>query len=336
MSFRGMLGKVGLFSRPEGWLELTKPVVATGGLVGPLGQGKVFYLDPGNGSNSNDGRTPKTAFLTLAYAYTKLTANQNDTLVYLQDNTSLSIVDTLEWAKSYTHFIGVCPPTRVAQRARIFNSGNTTASTPLLKISASGCMFSNFYIFQGSAVATVGCIEVTGGRNYFENVHIAGPGHATMAGGANSYALKLNGASENTFKNCTIGVDTVKRTGANSMIWVDGASTRNIFEDCRVVSYAETNSYVMVKVNDTTAIDRFLHFKGCLFYNFWANHVDKLLSCFSVPASVQTHDIILQDCIAVGIDEWESGDRAQIWITGGTPAAGTAGSGGTGIAVTPS
>lgn len=327
MSVIGKLAQWGIVFQKSGQLEFKRPTVFSAGVVGPIGNGSVYYLNPGNGSDDYDGKTPRRAFKTMAVAYAALTANQNDVLVYIQDNTSLSIVDTLDWAKDYTHFVGVCPPTKVAQRARIFNSGNTTASTPLLKVSANGCFFSNFYVFQGSAVATVGCVEVTGGRNYFENVHFAGMGHATNAGGANAYSLKLNGADECTFKNCTIGIDTIKRTADNKPLWIDGGSVRNRFEDCDFFSYAETNTYAMVKINDANALDRSMIFKNCLFYNFWENHGGTLLECFDVPANVQTHDIILQDCMLAGIAEWEDDDRGQMWCNMSAPSASAGGIG---------
>ena len=120
--------------------------------------GQVYYLDAANGSDNNNGKSPDEAFATLAVAEAALTANQNDVLVYLQSETSISIATTITWDKNYTHFVGVCPPTAVANRARIFNSGST-GNSPLLTISATGCYFANFYIFQGSSAADTTDLE---------------------------------------------------------------------------------------------------------------------------------------------------------------------------------
>lgn len=153
MSLVGQLLRFGINISNE-QMEVYPHLIANGGLSVAMGRGRVYYVDPANGSDFNDGKTPRRALATIAAGYAKLTANRHDTLVYLAGATSASIVDTLDWAKSYTHFVGIAAPVPVAQRARIFNSGNTTASTPLLKVSGSGCIFRNLYIFQGSAVAT--------------------------------------------------------------------------------------------------------------------------------------------------------------------------------------
>jgi len=160
--------------------------------LGPLGN--VYYLDPTNGVDTNTGTAPASAVKSMEVAYDLLTANQNDVLVYIAGTTSLTLTEALVWSKSYTHLVGYCAPTRTAQRARIFQLSTLTGISPLITVSGSGCIFENLYIFQGVADATsLIDVSVTGGRNYFKNVHFAGGGHATQAvdGGA---SLKLDAA----------------------------------------------------------------------------------------------------------------------------------------------
>jgi len=327
MSWKGDLLKAGIDSNGVD-VEVFKGSLTAGNIIGR--QGKTIYVDPTSGDDDNDGRSPAQAVSTIAEGEDRLTAGQNDTLVYLAGTTSGSIVDTLTWDKDYTHFIGMCAPTFMAQRARIFNSGNTTASTPLLNVTAKGCLFKDLYLFQGSAVATVGCVQVSGGRNAFVNVHFAGMGHATNSAGANAYSLKLNGAEECLFKNCTIGIDTIKRTGDNHPLWIDGTVTRCKFDECMFVSWAENTGYSLCTVQDTTAIDRFIQFHNCTYYNFWTNWGNTLAEAFAVPAGMQTNYLMFtgqQNLIA--IDELESNDRSGTYVTG--PAAAAA----SGIGVTP-
>lgn len=288
-------------------------------------QGNKWYVDAANGSNGNSGLYEDEALADIEAAEEAAVANQNDIIYYLSSSSSVSLSAAVTWDKSYTHLIGVGAPSSAANRARIFAPATVDAAVALT-ISASGCVFQNFYLFQGGdAAGALGCILVSGGRNYFKNVHAAGPGHATPAGEAGAYALKLTG-SENRFDECTIGVDSVKRTGDNAILSVDGAATRNEFYRTKFLSWAETNTYCIVKIVDTTAIDRYLYFQNCLFYNFWTNHADKLLEVFDVPGSTQTHDIILDRCLAVGADEWEDGDLGQIWVEnlGGAATSGIA------------
>ena len=287
-------------------------------------QGDTFFVDPTNGSDSNTGKKVNAAKLTFAAGENALTAGKNETLYYLNGTSSLSFsTSTVTWDKDYTHYWGVGAPTMVAQRSRMFNSGN--AAIPLITISAKGCSFGNLYWFDGSAAATARCCDVTGSRNYFYRVHFAGLGHATASAGTASCALKLTG-DENTFEECVIGVDTIKRTGDNAIMFLDSAATRNIFKKCIFVSWAETNSYPIIELTDTTSADRYTIFEDCIFYNFWTNHADKLTEVFTIPASSQTHDIILKDCLAVGADEWEQNDRGQIWVhnAGGAATSGIA------------
>lgn len=295
-----------------GRFRLGSSVGVDGGL--DVTQGNKWYVDPANGSNGNSGSYEDEAFSTLEAAESAAVANQNDIVYYLAGSSSLSLSAALTWDKDYTHLIGVGAPASAANRARIFSPASVDAAVAMT-ISAKGCIFSNFYLFQGGDAATsLGCIKVTGGRNYFENVHIAGPGHATPAGETGAYALELNGGEENKFVDCTIGLDTIKRTADNAIIRLDTSATRNEFQRCKVISHCETNTVPMVKLVDTNAADRYTLFQDTLFYNFWANHADKLLEVFEVPGAAATHDIILMRCLAIGADEWEANDRGQIWV----------------------
>jgi hypothetical protein len=314
MSYRGDLLKAGISQRQ---------IDNLGTMIANAGQ--VYYLDGANGSDNNNGKTPQTAFATLATGEAALTANQNDVLVYLQSETSISIATTITWDKDYTHFVGVCPATTVANRARIFNSGST-GNSPLLTISAKGCHFENFYIFQGSSAADTRCVDVTGGRNVFKDIHFAGIGHATAGADIPACSVKCNGAEENLFLNCTFGVDTIVRAAANSQLLFDGGALRNTFKGCKFISYSETAGALMVKWADSTACDRWTLFEDCLFYNFSANHANTLTEAFSLPATNATFDVILKgDCLLVGIDEWDSNDRGNLWIGCAAPTAATSG-----------
>lgn len=325
MSLAGMMAQLGLQVLPGGGFQVDGPLIAGGGIDGPIGQGDVYYLDPANGADTYRGKTPGTAFKTLAAAEDKLTANQNDVLKILADASSLSLSSLLTWDKSYTHMVGVCAPVRVAKRARIFNSGDLAK---MMVISASGCIFANFYIFQGgSDGADLGCVDVTGGRNFFWNVHFAGIGHATPGAQAGAYSLYLNGAEENEFVRCTLGLDTIARGAANQQLLIDGTAPRNSFEDCLFLSAgAALTTPLMVKFVDSTAAQCFTRFKDCCFYHFSPNHAAKLAQCFSLPATNSTFDVLLSGKNELfGITEWEASDRGNIWITDAAPSAATSG-----------
>lgn len=292
-----------------------------GGGAGPQGQGDIYYLDF-SASSGFKGKTPGTPFSTIEAAEAALTANQNDILVYLQSSSSGAFTELLTWDKSYTHLIGFGAQTEIANRTRLFSAAAQTTGNML--ISASGCMFQNLYIFLGSSSDTdLYNVQVTGGRNQFRNVHFAGIGHATAAARAGAKNLFLNGAEENLFERCTVGISTVTRAAANSVLALDTNAHRNVFRECRFISAAENATYPMVALADTSGADDFNEFWDCIFYNFWTNHGGQLNQVFSTGGAGITKNIILKDCMTVGIDCWQDDDAGA--VKGNMPAVVTAG-----------
>lgn len=276
---------------------------------GPLS--KVYFVDPANGSDSNTGSSFQAPLASIAAAYALCVANQNDVVLYLAGSSSVTLTAALTWSKNYTHLIGLCAPTRMAQRARIFQLSTLTAASPFITVSASGCIFKDLYIFQGVDDATsLINVSVTGGRNYFENVHFAGGGHVTQAidGGA---SLKLDGAEENTFVNCTIGVDTVDAATGMMGILFDGEAHRNVFEKCTVRIRAGNAGAGFVEVADATGIDRDNTFTDCLFLN---NSATSLTSGFVIPAGMGApRKILLKDCMVLGATKLDANDRGVLF-----------------------
>jgi hypothetical protein len=272
---------------------------------------KYYFVDVANGSDGNSGFSPSEALASLEAAYAKTVANQHDTIFYIASSSGNNLAAAVTWSKNYTHLIGVAAPTRVAQRARIFQTSTLTGASPLLTISATGCIFKNFYIFQGVADATsLINVSVTGGRNYFENVHFAGGGHATQAinGGA---SLHLNGAEENTFVNCTIGVDTIDAATGMMGILFDGEAHRNIFENCTVRMRAGNGGAGFVEIVDATGIDRDNTFIDCLFLN---NSGTDMTSGFVIPAGMGApRKLLLKDCMILGTAKLDANDRGVLF-----------------------
>jgi len=294
---------------PNGLTSFGFPVIP--GMLPPGGD--VYFLDPANGSDSNTGNSPSQAFATLPAAYAALTANQNDIVFYIADSSSISLSAQLEWAKSYTHFIGLCAPTMVGQRARIFQAAGDLNLSPLFKVSASGCIFANLYIFQGTDDAqSLIDVQVTGQRNYFHNCHFAGGGHATNAiDGCAS--LNLAGtAMENLFVNCTIGLDTINAATGVASLLIDGTGCgRNIFRNCHFSMNSGSNGARFVELSGNSALDRYTIFDNCLFLNTNTS----LLSAFVIAAGFDPANkrFILKDCVGLGFAKWDADDRGAVY-----------------------
>ena len=76
--------------------------------IGPIGT--AYYLDPANGNDNSDGLTVETAKATFAAAYALLTANKNDVLYLIGNNSGLTLPAAITWAKRQTKISAVCGP----------------------------------------------------------------------------------------------------------------------------------------------------------------------------------------------------------------------------------
>lgn len=291
---------MGLFPR-----AITEYIALQGIPQGP--DSNIYLVDPANGSDSNPGTNFKSPLASIEAAEALCVANQHDVVLYLAGSSGNNLAAALTWDKNYTHLLGWCAPTHAAQRARIFQTATLTGASPLLNITATGCMFKNFYIFQGVDDATsLINVQVTGGRNYFENVHFAGGGHASQAinGGA---SLSLAAAEENLFVNCTIGVDTIAAATGMMGILLDTEAHRNVFRNCHVSMYAGNGGAGWLEVVDSTGLDRYTIFDNCIFTNTAST---AMTSGFVIPAGVGApRFIFLKDCAFYGATKLDASDR---------------------------
>lgn len=256
---------------PSGITSMGVPIV--GGIGGIPLTGNWFFCDYANGSDGNEG-TADNPFKTITRAHTKAVAGNNDVVVIVGDGGTAAtqrLEETFVWSKNATHLIGMTAPVWEAQRARISHLTTATVNiTPLMTVSASGCIFANFSFFQGvnETDEEEQLIQITGSRNYFGNVQFGGMGAADGAGDADSYVIYLNGGGENTFEHCSIGLETIQRSAANASVRVRNGAQRNTFVDCMFPMAASETSPLWVDVNATNALNgSTLNFRRCLFRN---------------------------------------------------------------------
>ena len=245
----------------------------------PFTQGNIWHVRPYKGSDVNaSGKSPESAFRTLKRALAAATANQNDIVyLYSESNTGSATTDyqgaLLDWNKDMVHLVGINSGVLFSPRSRIAFASTYNTATDLFKVSANGCLIKGIEFFMGVAgTLPTGCVTVTGNHNHFKNCHIAGFGGAAGANDiANAYSLNLNGAKENLFDDCVIGVDTIAlgATASNSQIYVQGYATRNIFRNCKIVTYVagSATNHCFLRGSATHALDRFIAFENCFFCN---------------------------------------------------------------------
>jgi hypothetical protein len=246
-------------------------------VVPTIGTGPgIFFVNGDYGSDGNPGRTPTAPLKNLDTAYNMCYGDANEIIYVLGGNSAVSFSSKiasagagLVWAKNNTHLLGLCSPGSSGLRSRITEGPSTNYFTPLLTVSANGCLFQNIEFFNSGAHATEAavCVSVTGSYNTFQNCQISGGGNTTNATNAAMRSLLITGPSgENTFQHCYIGLTTIARNTTSAEIEIKGGSPRNWFEDCTIASYTSSATTLLVLV-DADGIDRHLVFKNCLFIN---------------------------------------------------------------------
>lgn len=276
--------------------------------------GTKFWLDPTNGSDGNDGTAPDKAFQTLPTAYAALTDGKNDVLYYIPGSSSISLSAEFVWAKSYTHFVGVCAPVFTGQRARIFATAGNLDLDPLILISGSGCHFENLRVFLGVDDAqALKAVKVTGNYNSFVNCEFVGGGHATCAvDGAAS--LLIDGGGENSFIHCSFGTTTIAGATGVSVLLFDNLAKRNYFEDCLFKLRAGDTASNLVEITGADGVEDYQIFKNCSFLSTSVNQATQMASAFVIPASVATFArMYMQDCIGMNFAKWDASDRGILY-----------------------
>lgn len=323
-----------LTNYPNGLSSFGIPVLPTAGLIFT---GKAFFVDAVTGSNGNNGKSVKKAFATLSKAHSAMTAGKND-VVYIIGNGAMSGTtresETLVWSKNACHIIGIAAPTRVAQRARMSWTSGVSDQT-LVTFSADGCVVANTHFVQDHDTGEANtCIAMTGQRNYFVNCHIAGGGHITGAAHASATSLTLVGDGENTFENCTLGLDTITSgAGANAVVAFSSAAVRNQFINCDFLKMAGSSGGLFLTANVLGTLDRFTTFQSCRFINAVASQAE------TIDAAIAIHEyaggmIILDNCALIGTSNWVAADSTNVWLYGASPGETSGGNLNTGMAHT--
>jgi hypothetical protein len=274
--------------------------------------GTWFFVDPTDGSSTKSGRTRDTAVASLVTAYGKCTTGRGDGIVLLARGITTAgctsyLSEALDWAKWGITVVGICAPTRFAQRSRVANLSTATGLAYLIDVQGSNNAFYNMHVGNfGSAAGAVGGVKVTGDRNYFENVHMIGGGGHTAT--ANDYDLSLHG-NENTFLNCVFGSDTYdKGNNANCNLLLPGGGgngcMRNWFDHCMFLSYHSSGGTAgAIRSGAGDSINRPLLFDNCTFIAYDDGAV---LTETSIVIGTNPNNgyFLFKDCARIGYTDW--------------------------------
>ena len=312
---------------PFGASSFGVPMFGAGGLI-PV-PGNVYFVDQANGLDGNTGDSPDRALKTLSRAHTMMTANQNDTAVVIGSNATIAVRETatLAWSKDLCHIIGAMAFNRHAHRVSI-RAASGSSFTPLVSVTADGCLFANFHAFHGydSDVAQI-CWQDAGERNAYAAIHFGGMGHATAAANAGGRSFKFAGGGERYFSDCVFGLDTTdKTTTANAEVEFAGA-VREVFDRCILQTYG-SGAHAMVIVG-AAGLDRYALMRDCTFINPIQSATTALTECFSCTAGTSPNGaIILQNPLSYGCGPWEADvETGRVVLLGHPTPATTDGSG---------
>jgi len=302
------------------------PVVSPGGFIGPFFSGSIpftgtyYFVNPSSGSDGNSGLSPEQSFSSLSAALSRCVSGRND-VVFLIGNGQASgtarLTEKLVWDKDATHLIGVCSPVNISQRARISHAASapTTAFTPMVEVTGSGCMFANFQIFEGFAASSaVVTWEDKGSRNYYSNVHFAGMGSAThSADETGSACLLLTGGGEHVFDTCTFGVDTIPRTVANADVRLRSETARNTFSNCLFPIYATAAGVLAIDADAASSLGRWALFQGCTLINAQNVSGETAMTVAAVGNAAQNGVVLFNNCVRNNITDYgAAGDLIKI------------------------
>jgi len=271
--------------------------------------GDIYFLTKDASSTSQyktwlqtNGVDTGRIFTDIASAYSALVANRNDVLCVLPGSHTISTAFT--WGKDYTHMLGIGAPIKTNQRARFATSGN--AISPMITFSADGSIMKNVMCSQDGSHASTAAIGMylTGDRNYLENVTFRNIGALNVAGNA-CRTLKIDSANgESTFKDCTIGADTVDGGTATNYV-IEFAATqlgnqRITFENCDILGNGSANAS-FIKADDANCINgSWVKFKECLFSNPKFGDFDEMTQGFSLSATcnglIYMYDSLVDGC----------------------------------------
>src|SRR3990167_1055455 len=235
-----------------------------------FGPGRVFYVNPTNGSDNNTGLKMEQPVKTIAKAYTLVTSNNHDAIV-LSANAALAESDELAVTKNRVHFIGLDAVGRyLGQRSRWTMGVTTGTAIAVVQNTGVGNSFQRIK-FDSSDTTTTSVYAFAEGGEYtvIENCEIVEHGDLATATAAD---LLMNGDSAYV-KGCYIGSTAYEVTAARTNVLftretISGKVARDvIFEDCILGLKSTDNSASHMYMPGATDIERFLIVKNSIFYH---------------------------------------------------------------------
>lgn len=266
-------------------------------------------------------------------AYDNVTAYRNDVLIIFPG--AYDIDSEWDLTKPQTHMVGCGGPNIGGDHSEpnVCIYSDSTSCANVVDVAAENCIFKNLnFENYGANAACVAAVKVNDYGCWFENCRIAGNMTSQQNGAAAAASLVIGESGMYpVFKNCQIGQDVWgARTTANSgVINFNGSNGRpngSDFINCRILSVGDDANCAMIRVTDAYDIGRGHRFDNCIFSHFdstGAGSTTLAKAIYTPSTSVQRHIIHLHNCMAIGIDEWQTDDDSVVMAD--MPITGTGG-----------
>jgi hypothetical protein len=296
---------------------------------GMFTNGKAFFVDPYRGGDSNRGTEVYHPKDSVKSALSAARDSHNDVIYLISHSNTLAttadyITSTLTWNKDSTHLIGINAGNHMFQRSTIRPASTATAASvaPLVTISANNCRFENIsFVNDLNAAAAVGAVYISGNRNHFKSCHFGGNAGGSTADVATQYSLKLVGAQENLFEDCTIGIDTITRTNQRYEMYFDkdasgNGTARNVFRNCTIITYSGAAAMTWL-TTPASSMDRWNYFDQCQFINPVASGATTMSQGFSITNSGSPNGLIaMRKCAFIGVTASETVASQALYYDG--------------------
>lgn len=275
--------------------------------------GEDYYLVPNKTTDAfflslvANGVDASKIVSTFALGDTGMTTGRGDTLNIMPGNHSLAADPVI--AHNMSIFKGAQDWPLMNKRCRI---GMSTTFTPMITVSGYGNLFKDLYTMHGTAAGDYVGWKIDGARNAFHGVHFGGPIAALQGGHASYVGIDING-SENHFKGCVIGTDTIGRDEASPNVSL-APGTLTIFEDCLFLANLTDGDPVFFSVENTSGYTWAI-FKNCMFHAFNSNYATPMTKAFDFTGGSSCAMMFDGNCHFVNITALSAADEDQyIWL----------------------
>jgi len=295
------------------------PLYGVQGILPPF-TGNYFWVDGTNGSDGNTGG-PQDPFKTLTQAQNACLAGNND-VVFLSGTFSPSA--TFVWSKNKTHLVGLSPSGPLVGTALISVASTAATSgafSPLVSVTATGCIFQDISVVSGIAqAATQVCWAEAGGGNCYFNCDFNQVGNATAGAQAGNRALTIASVG-NFFNSCTIGGDAIVRaTGTNYNLDMLAGSGSTIFRGCTFPMWSSVAASAFINAATTTCAGYVL-LDDCQFINDINNAGGtSLTQAFNISATAGASFILTPLSIVAGATILNTGGTGTVYVSNAAAA----------------